>query len=107
MKNKLKLFSGRILSCSMFGAVLSLFLFTTVSAKVIDDLTQALKSGTPSLELRLSYEYSDLDDPADHDAANALTLRTRLGYRSGDFMTTNAFLQFHDMRKRHDIIAKL
>lgn len=65
----------------MLGAVLSFFGFTPVSAAVMDDLTQALKSGTPSLELRLGYEYSNLDDPADRDAANALTLRTRLGWR--------------------------
>ena len=97
MKKKLKKLAGCSPRICLVGIFFSLMLCSHVSADVLNDFNQALTEGTPSLELRLAYEYSDLDDPADHDPANSLTLRTRLGYRSGEFFHSNAFLQFHDM----------
>ncbi|MBI2567201.1 MAG: alginate export family protein [Candidatus Schekmanbacteria bacterium] len=55
-------------------------------------LLDALASGQPSLDLRLALERSDLKDNG-KDAALSLTLRTRLGYRTGDFAKSNFFLQ--------------
>lgn len=81
----------------LIGTIFSLMLCSHVSANVLNDFNKALTEGTPSLELRLAYEYSDLDDPSGYDSANSMTLRTRLGYRSGEFFHSNAFLQFHDM----------
>lgn len=60
-------------------------------------LGQALQGGEPSLQLRLSYERADLDDPDGTDAATALNLRTRLGYRTGTWGGSAAFLQFQDV----------
>ncbi len=97
MKAKLKRLAGWLTRICLVANCFSLILCSHVSADVLNDFNQALTEGTPSLELRLAYEYSDLDDPADHDPANSLTLRTRLGYRSGEFFHSNAFVQFHDM----------
>jgi len=62
---------------------------------VIDDLTEAIKSGKPTLELRLGYEYSDVDNGIKH--AEGFNLRTRVGYETGDFMKTKAYVQFHNV----------
>ncbi len=45
--------------------------------------TEALTGGQPSVDMRLRSETVDQD--AKPDSANALTLRTRLGYLTGDF----------------------
>jgi len=58
------------------------------------DLTAALTQGTPTLDLRLRYEHVDQDNKLDN--ADALTLRTRLGYRSGDFHRFSAFVEMEN-----------
>lgn len=67
-----------------------------------EELLDAIKNGTPSLSLRLSYEYSSLDEtpkPATgyRSPANGLNLQTRLGYRTGDFYHANTFVQFQNV----------
>lgn len=67
-----------------------------------DEFLAAIKNGTPSLNLRLSNEYSSLDEtpkPATgyRSPANGLILQTRLGYRTGDFYHTNAFVQLQNV----------
>jgi len=52
------------------------------SEKIEDPLTRALVGGTFDLNVRWRYEYADVDG---FDASNALTMRTRLGYRTGRF----------------------
>ncbi len=68
------------------------------SANVVDEFSDALKSGTPTLELRLGYEYSNYDDNNPiHHPANGINLRTRVGYRTGDFLNTSAYIQLHNV----------
>ncbi|NOY70521.1 MAG: alginate export family protein [Deltaproteobacteria bacterium] len=97
MKKQLCKFSGWLSPIFLFCLIFSPLLCSQASAGISGDFNRALKEGTPSLTLRFSYEYSDVDDPAGHKPANALTLRTRLGYRTGEFFHTKAFVQFHDM----------
>ncbi len=93
--------------CLLFIAVSAAFfvLFSgplPATAGVVDELTQAIKDGTPTLELRLSYEYSNYDEVVPPGGkikhpANALNLRTRVGYRTGDFYSTSAYIQLHNL----------
>lgn len=59
-------------------------------------LGEALENGTTSMQLRLSYEHADLADNG-ADPADAVNLRARLGYRTGEFADTAIFLQFQDV----------
>ena len=77
-------------------------------ADVLNDLTEAIKSGIPTLSLRLGYEYSDVDNNGT-DAATGFNLQTRVGYKTGQFMNTAAYIQFQnvanlveDFRYMHD-----
>jgi len=56
---------------------------------------EALTGGTPSLSLR--YRYERVDEQGKSHNAYANTLRTALGYRTGDFMNFRAFLEFEDV----------
>lgn len=59
---------------------------TTVSAPLFaaDTITEALEASTPVLDLRLRYESHDADDAADADKAEAITLRTLVGIKTGE-----------------------
>jgi hypothetical protein len=48
--------------------------------------------GTPTAEVKLGYEYSDLDGNGT-DSANALISRIRLNYQSGNYKGLEAFVQ--------------
>jgi len=82
--------------------VLVVFPFSHAFAKrvSVDDLFNALKSGTPGVQLRLGYEMSDLDNNSSR-TANSVTLRTRLSYRTGElelpYVKASGFLQFHNL----------
>ena len=67
-----------------------------------DSLLDALKNGKASLQLQFSFEYSDFDDAANLDAAKGLTLRTRLGYRTGQWGNVQGFIQFHNVSQLLD-----
>ncbi|MEZ5542402.1 MAG: alginate export family protein [Pseudomonadota bacterium] len=56
--------------------------------------TEALVSGKPELDLRLRYENVDQDNPLEN--ADAFTLRTRLGYRTGTFRDFAAFVEMEN-----------
>lgn len=58
-------------------------------------LQEAIFSGKTSLDLRLRAEWADYDN-ATHEA-NAETLRTVLGYKTGDYHGVKAFLEFEDV----------
>lgn len=58
-----------------------------------ESLKRALVDGTPSAEILLGYEYSDLDDPGGLDDAHAVLTRTRLNYQTGAFKGFDAFVQ--------------
>lgn len=61
-----------------------------------DNFMEALTVGKPSLNLR--YRYENVDQEGFTRDAKASTLRTQLGYLTGDFYHFGAFLQFEDVR---------
>jgi len=61
-----------------------------------EGLFDALANGTPKLELRLSYENSDVKDNGT-DAASSMTMRTRVGYKSGNFGNSSLTFQLQDI----------
>jgi len=60
-----------------------------------DAFYTALKGGTPKLNMRLRYEGVDDGNPATDDA-DALTIRTRLGYQTGKLAGFDAYGEFED-----------
>ena len=58
-------------------------------------LQEAIYSGKTSLDLRLRAEWADYDNTL-HEA-HAETLRTVLGYKTGDYHGVKAFLEFEDV----------
>ncbi|MEN8254036.1 MAG: hypothetical protein ABFR33_01065 [Verrucomicrobiota bacterium] len=52
-----------------------------------------LNEGTMNAEVLLGYEYSDLDDAAGNDAAQALLTRTRISYKTANMEGFDAFIQ--------------
>ena len=65
-------------------------------AQAAETLTEALTTGKVSTDLRLRYETVDQDNAAKD--ADALTLRTRLTYTTGDFKGFSAGVEFEDSR---------
>lgn len=61
-----------------------------------DAFTEALTSGKASGDLRLRYEAVDQDNALDD--AEALTLRTRIGYTTGTVSNFSAMIEFEDVR---------
>ncbi len=57
--------------------------------------TEALTGGKVSLDVRYRYEFVDQDNPLDQ--AHASTVRTRLGYRTGDFKGFEVFAEAEDV----------
>ena len=67
---------------ALLAGILAVFVVgSSAQAALLNDLAGAVKKGTPTLELRLGFEYSDLADNG-ADPAHGLNLRTRLGYRT-------------------------
>ena len=66
------------------------------AAQGADTLAEALTGGKVSLQLRYRYEAVDQEGIA--EKAGASTLRTHLGYATGDYHGLGAFLQFEDVR---------
>jgi len=69
---------------------------TFVPSVSADDFINAVKGGKPYLDLRLRYESVEQDNI--REDANALTLRTRLGYNTGNFHGFSATLEAEDSR---------
>lgn len=61
-----------------------------------DNFMEALTGGKPSLNFR--YRYENVDQEGFAREAKASTLRTQLGYLTGDFYNFGTFLQFEDVR---------
>ena len=59
-------------------------------------LSEAIKNGNAQLSFRLRYEDVNVDNLAD-DKANALTLKTRLNYRTGLYQGFSAFLEMDNI----------
>ena len=56
--------------------------------------TEALTGGEPRLDVRLRYENVDQDNPSDD--ADALTVRTRLGYQTGSYKRLSAYVEMEN-----------
>jgi hypothetical protein len=67
------------------------------SADLGADITNALKDGTPYGDFRLRFENVD-SEAANKNKADALTLRSRLGYKTGDVSGVSAVIEFEDSR---------
>lgn len=80
------------------ASAISILLLASSPASFAEDdaFTTALTSGKASIDMRLRYEGVDQDGISDD--ANGLTLRTRLGYKTGAFLNTTAFVEFEDSR---------
>lgn len=75
----------------LFSAVL-LFTCTVAQAHWLQD---AFKNGTPWVQLRLRHERADIDN--DLRDANATTLKTVLGYKTGEVHDWQALLEFENV----------
>ena len=83
------------------------FALLTSTAYGGDDFMAALTGGKPSLYMR--YRFESVDQEGFARRAEASTLRTQLGYLTGDFHGFGAFLQFEDVhvigRERYNSTA--
>lgn len=59
-------------------------------------LGEAIANGSAQLSFRLRYEDVNVDNPAD-DEANALTLRTRLNYKTAPYYGLGAFVEMDNV----------
>ncbi len=69
--------------------------FTTMPVLAGDNLTDALTGGKATLDMRVRYEGVAQDNALDD--ATALTVRTRLGYKTGNFMNVSGFLEMSNV----------
>ncbi len=67
------------------------------SAIAADTFIEMFTKGKINADFRLRYEYVDQDN--DLKNAKALTLRSRLGYTTGDFLGFSGMLEFEDSRQ--------
>jgi hypothetical protein len=67
--------------------------FWTGPAAAGDDLWEAISTGKPSLSMRYRFEYVDDDEPRRPKDAIANTLRTALGYKTGQFYGFDVLLE--------------
>lgn len=67
----------------------------TANAHAEGTLVEALTSGKVSGQLRPRFEWVDQQGKTEN--ANAFTLRTQLGYATGDYQGFGAFIQFEDV----------
>ena len=59
------------------------------------DFVQAIQAGTPILEVRPRHESAEIDGVSN---ADALTLRTRLGWQTGQWNQLQGLIEFEDVR---------
>ena len=74
--------------------------FSVVAADGTEGLTQALTGGKANLDLRLRYEDVEQDNALED--ADALTLRTRLGYTTGKWNDFDMQVEFEDVHALGD-----
>jgi len=89
------------LKLSVLAAAMSplLGLGLSQTAVATDSIAEALKEGDTVVSLRLRYENVDVDDKDDStlDGSDAITLKTRATYTSGDFNGLGMTLEFYDV----------
>ena len=69
--------------------------FTAMPVLAGDNITEALTGGKATMDMRVRYEGVTQDNALDD--AMALTVRTRLGYKTGDFMNISGFLEMSNV----------
>ena len=69
--------------------------FTAAPVLAGDSLTEALIGGKPTVDMRVRYENVTQDNTLKD--ASALTVRTRLGYKTGDYQNINGFLEMSNV----------
>jgi len=77
-------------------AIANLGLPMIASADPLENLPYAISGGTPNLDLRLRYENVDQENPST-PIAEALTLRSRLGYTTGKWSGVDAQVEFENV----------
>ena len=80
---------------SLLALAIGSLLASSATPVLSQTLTDALTGGAVSLEVRYRYEFVDQDNPLDQ--AHASTVRTRLGYRTGDFQGFEVFAEAEDV----------
>ena len=75
--------------------IMSLFVLPLAFGENAGSIGEAVFDGIPSLELRPGFEYSSTND--ENSPANGLNLRSRFGYRTGDYFDTSVFIQLHSL----------
>lgn len=93
-----KIFCPTALAAACSTALLGGFVTAPVFAG--DNLTDALTGGKATMDMRVRYESVEQDDTAKD--AEALTVRTRLGYKTGDFNNLSAFLEMSNVTSLTD-----
>jgi len=78
------------------GVLLAAGLALPAAPAAAQGVTEALTGGKTSAQLRYRYEW--VDQEGNSRSASASTLRTQLGYATGDYYGVGAFLQFEDVR---------
>jgi hypothetical protein len=86
------------IAMSLFAAGLGT-LGMTSAAQADDAFYEALTGGKVSFSARARYEAVDQEGKKD---ADAVTLRTTLGYKTGDFHGFSGFVEFEDVTDRAD-----
>ncbi len=82
--------------------ILLFFFLISVIPAFAGGFLDSIKNGKASVELRFSFEYSDLDDAADLDSAKGITLRTRLGFMTEEYNGFSMFFQMHNVSQLLD-----
>ena len=95
MTNMVKLNMKHSLGLAIAAVVAGSAISTQALASA-DEITAALTSGTVYGDFRLRYENVDQDNTLND--ANALTLRSKLGYNTGAYKGFSATLEFEDSR---------
>ena len=95
MTNKVKLNTKHSLGLAI-AAVVAGGAFSSHVQAAAEDITTALTSGTVYGDFRLRYENVEQDNALKD--ANALTLRSMLGYNTGSYEGLSATVEFEDSR---------
>ena len=85
------------LCAGLFSVVLLLSVNSVQSA---DSLEEAFKEGKPYIDVRYRFEYVEQDGKPNE--AEASTLRTRLGYKSGEFKKFMGVIEFENITQIGD-----
>lgn len=91
----------KLKSLVTIGAI-STSLFAISQLTQADAFYEAVSSGKATLNVRSRYETVDQDGFKDgggkSDTADAFTIRTRLGYETGELLKTKAYVEMEDVR---------